>query len=521
MMAPLMPSKPEASNVDRRRALVMTRRALLLAGLQLLLALPYLQTVPRFYGDEAWEASVGYSVAFEGRLRNPINERWGGMHIHFVQPQFVQPFVTAAIFKIFGLSVISARMGSVLMSAIAIALLHDVMRRWFTPRTALWICLATMIHPWFFEITRRVRPEVYYLALAMAGLWCLVRWTESPRKRYAIGGGALAALATLCHPTGGVLTAALLVGVLTWLRPPRLRPLIGWSLLGLIVAALPYVVHTLWAVQDPRVDFFQQVTGRKEMISTQVDSILGSEIHRWSHYFQWPKGAALCVLSVVAWAAALYRSSRADKAVATTILAFTLLLPFTTVNTTSRYLAALSPLFCVLLVRLVARLFSYAAPVESLRLALARVAGAVTAGAFAVICFAALALMFYRLHGADVNKVLDEVAAIVQRDAFVYGDMMLWMERERFQRIPYPVGTTLQNRLEVVPRSEIYYAVRSAWAFQTSHGVAVPPRRMPPFRPLLTDRVCAAFGTKVGEFRDPYFGPFEVYLLSSRRMSRE
>ncbi|UCF32814.1 MAG: glycosyltransferase family 39 protein [Phycisphaerales bacterium] len=516
-----MPSKPEAPSVDRQPGVVATRRALLLAGLQVLLALPYLQTVPRFYGDEAWEASVGYSVAFEGQLRNPINESWGGMHIHFVQPQFVLPFVTAAIFKIFGLGVISARMGSVVMSAIGIALLHDVMRRWFSERTALWICLATMIHPWFFEITRRVRPEAYYFALAMAGLWCLARWAQSPTKRYAIGGGALAALATLSHPTGGVLTAAFIVGVLIWLRPPKLARLVGWSLLGLIVAALPYAIHTFWAIQDPRVDFIQQVTGRKDMITTQVGSILGSELYRWSHYFQWPKGAALCVLNLLAWAAALYRSSRADRAVATMILVFALLLPFTTVNTTSRYLAALSPLFCVLVVRLVARLFSYVAPAESLRLACARVVGVVTAGALAVTCFTALGLMFYRLHGADVNKVLDQVAAIVQRDGIVYGDMMLWMERERFHRVPYPVGTTLQERLEVFPRNEIYYAVRSAWAFKTSHGVTVPPRQMPPFRPDLTDRVCAAFGTKVGEFRDPYFGPFEVYLLSSQRVSRD
>ncbi len=48
----------------------------------------------------------------------------------------------------------------------------------------------------------------------------------------------------------------------------------------------------------------------------------------------------------------------------------------------------------------------------------------------------------------------------------------------------------------------------------TSHGIARPPAAMPAFRDDYTiDQVCKRYGTKIDEFRDPHFGPMEIYKL--------
>jgi hypothetical protein len=67
----------------------------------------------------------------------------------------------------------------------------------------------------------------------------------------------------------------------------------------------------------------------------------------------------------------------------------------------------------------------------------------------------------------------------------------------------------------MVRKYKFDYAVRSAWMFNTSHGISSPPAEMPEWRPDYTiDIICRDYGTKVSEFRDPYLGPFEIYKLN-------
>lgn len=87
----VQPALPRALSV---RAAGWKREVVILALAQLGLGLIYLKTVPRFYNDEPWEASLGYSLAYEGVLRHGIIEGWGGIHVRFVQNQVIQPFVS-------------------------------------------------------------------------------------------------------------------------------------------------------------------------------------------------------------------------------------------------------------------------------------------------------------------------------------------------------------------------------------------------------------------------------------------
>ncbi len=495
-------------------AFVWKRDIVILVCLQIALGVICLKTVPRLYVDEVWDSSLGYSLAYFGELKHQFIEGFGGMHIHFVQPRVVLPFVCAAIFKMAGYSILAGRMCSLVFSVLAVVGLYALMRRWFGEKQAACIAIATILHPWFFEVSRRIRPEIYYIALAMTALWCMVHSLGSGSQRTALLAGILAALASLAHPLGFVLDSVLAAAVLIWLRNRRIWRLILWTCLGFMAVILPYIVYVLWSIQDPGVHFFEQMQsgwGRRGMFPS-------GEISRWKNFLQWPKGIPLAIIMIASWLLAWYRSTTADKVLATIIGLFCLALPFASTNTCGRYLAAVTPFFCALMVRMVWRLMSGRGVLLRNWYSLRFIVGISIVVIYVSICVAAISIMFYRLRGADFMSVVNRVASVVGRQDRVYGGGIFWLGHDRYRYGPFPVDAStipFQQTVDMVRKYQFDYAVRMAWRFSRSYGVASPPVDMPAFRTSYTlDRVCSQFGTKVDEFRDPYFGPVEIYRLN-------
>jgi hypothetical protein len=175
-------------------------------------------------------------------------------------------------------------------------------------------------------------------------------------------------------------------------------------------------------------------------------------------------------------------------------------------------------LFLVLLVRLIWRV---AAGGERQLLAWYRyrvIAAGAIMGIYLIMSVAAISIMFYRLHNADLYRLLDRVASVVGREDRVYGEMIFWMGRDRYRYGPFPVefrDGAYQYDIEAIAKHRFDYVVRTVWQFASSYGIASPPADMPPFRPSYTlDHICSEFGTKIDEFRDPHYGPIEIYKLN-------
>jgi len=489
------------------------RDIIILTILQASLGLIYLKTVPRLYTDEVWDSSLGHSLASFGELRHQFIEGFGGMHIHFVQPRVILPFVCAVIFKIAGYSILASRIGSLILSVLAVVSLYALMQRWFGDKQAVYTVIATILHPWFFEVSRRVRPEIYCIALAMAALWCIVHSFDTDSRRTALLAGILAALAFLSHPMGFMLDVAVAASVLIWLRNRKVWRLALWGCLGFVVMILPYIVYVFWSIQDPNVSFLEQM--RSGWGRTSIPVV--GEISRWKHFLQWPKGAPLGIIMAASWFLAWYRSTYADKILATIIGLYVIILPIASTNTTGRYLVAVTPFFCALMIRLVWRIRSGHIMLLQDRRKLCLAVSVSIVVIYVSICISAISIMFHRLRGADFDKVVARVASVVDRDDRVFGEGIFWLGYEHYRYGPYPVDTTVmpyRQTVDMIRKHHFDYAIRSAWLFNTSHGVASPPVDMPAFRPSLTlDEVCKRFGTKIDEFRDPYFGPFEIYKL--------
>ncbi len=487
----------------------------LLVVLQLVLGLAYLGTVPRIYVDEVWDSSLGYSLANTGSLKHPFVEGFGGMDIHFVQNRVVLPLVCAAVFKVAGYSITASRIGSVLFGGLAVVSLYAVMRRWFGRRQALFIGLATVIHPWFFQVSRRVRPEIYYIALALVFLWLMAIFFDSGSRRTAFFAGVLAGLSVLTHPNGLIIIFTIGCAVIIWQKARLLERLVPWAALGFTIAVLPYVIYVLWAVQNPQVSFAEQM-----QFGMLHRSFLSDEIGRWRSFLQWPRGAPLAAIMFVSWIVAWYRSSKAEKTLATIIVLFVLILPFTTINTTAQYLAAVTPFFSALVVRLLWRIMARRAVIWQSWYKSRFVIGTAVAFVYLSTCTVAVGLMFYHLRGADFTKVINHVASVVGPDSRVYGDPIFWLGHDRYKYGPY----LMVHMREPVIVSEYYswafkhrfgYAVRTAWLLAPPMGFGRLRDVMPPFREnWIGDWLCYRFGTKIYEFYDPYYGPMEIYRLN-------
>lgn len=510
---PESPTKPTTTS-KAERILGGKQDILILTVLQVILGAIYLKTVPRLYTDEVWDSSLGHSLAYLGELRHQFIEGFGGMHIHFVQPRVVLPFVCAVIFKIAGYSILASRMGSLIFSLLAVVSLYALMRRWFGEKQAVCIVIATILNPWFFEISRRVRPEIYCIALAMATLWYMVYSLDFNSRRTALLAGMLAGLTSLAHPLGFMIDVAVVASVVIWLGNRKVWRLALWGCFGFVVVILPYIIYVFWSIQNPEVNFFEQMQSGWG----QRSSLIVGEISRWKNFLQWPKGAPLAAIMAASWFLAWYRSTSADKILATIIGLYALILTFASTNTTGRYLVVMTPLFSALTLRLVWRVMTGSIVLLQNWRKLRFIVSAGIMFIYMSMCITAIFIMFYQLRDADFDRVIARVASVVGRQDRVFGQGIFWIGYDHYRYGPFPVDASVvpfRQTIDMIRKHNFDYAIRSAWSFGSSYGVASPPAYMPAFRPSLTlDEVCKRFGTKIDEFRDPYFGPFEIYKLN-------
>ncbi|MDD5380292.1 MAG: glycosyltransferase family 39 protein [Phycisphaerae bacterium] len=489
------------------------RNLAILVVLQIVLGLVYLNSVPRTHIDEVWDSSLGYNLAHQGSLKHPFIEGFGGMDIHFIQSRVVLPLVNAAIFKIVDYSIATSRIGSVLFGALAVVSIYAVTRRWFGEKQAFWIGLATIIHPWFFDASRRARPEIYYTALALVFLWLMVVFFDSGSRRSALFAGVFAGLSSLAHPTGLIIVFIIGCVIIVRQRGKLIGRLIPWAAVGFVVTILPYVIYVFWAIRNPQVSFTEQM-----QIGMLHKLLLRGEINRWKSFLQWPEGAPLAIIMLASWVLAWYRSTAADKILASIIVLLALILPFATVSPTARYLVVITPLLCALVVRLIWRVIEDKGVIlqnwYKLRFAISVGTAVIYLSTGAVF----IGLMFYCLHGADFNKVINHVASAVGRESRIYGNPIFWVGHDKYKYGPYPViykDFLLKDGLKMARKHHFDYAVRTAWLVAPPDAFGRPSEVMPMFRDdCLGDWICRRFGTKIDEFYDPYYGPIEIYKLN-------
>ncbi|MGD9110163.1 MAG: glycosyltransferase family 39 protein, partial [Phycisphaerales bacterium] len=440
-------------------------------------------------------------------------EGFGGMHVRFVQSRVLLPVVCGTVFKFTDCTIFTSRLASVGLAVVGIATLFLLMENWFGYKQAFGICLAVIVHPWFFRVSRRARPEIYYLALGVLLLLLLNHYFEKGFRRSCFFAGIVVGLSALTHPTGAVFAGCVGLSWIIWFRGRSLVRLFLWGGTGFVLTIVPYLIYLFFALKNPEVSFREQM--QVEMLQ---QSMIFTELRRWKNFFEFPRLVPLGILMFISWLVAWYDSSRKDKALATVTALLPLALPLISVNHYPRYLSAIVPFSTALIARLFFRLIASVKPGREGFAKLQPVAAAAVLIIFFANCLWATGKFFYCLRGADFSRVIEKVAAVVEPDALVFADPILWYGREKYNYGPYFIsyeGRHFQEIIKWFREHNFKYAVRTSWYLAPPLGSGKVPMKMPDFRQkVVHDQVCKMFGKKVASFEDPYYGAFEVYELN-------
>ncbi len=225
----------------------------------LAVSLPHLDTVPRVYPDEPWQASTGWKLAEEGVFGSDLFAGWHGMERRYYGFMPLHPLLLAASFKIGGLGLFQARFETVLLGLAVLLLTYSLGRRLLDASTAivavslLLTLRLTLTTPYLLsgipliDLARIARYDMLVPVLGLLALLAYLRADDSGHSWLFTLAGLLAGLATLGHVYG----AFWLLG-LGWVALVERR---GWRVLaalavGFALPCLGYLGYVFGGVQE-------------------------------------------------------------------------------------------------------------------------------------------------------------------------------------------------------------------------------------------------------------------------------
>lgn len=235
--------------------------ALAAAVLFLVTALRHLDGVPQVYEDEPWQASTAYKLETSGIFGSDLFAGFYAMDQRYYGFMPLHPMLLAAFFRAFGLGLLQARLETVSLSLIVLALTFALgTRLWDAWVGATAVVLLVSVR-WtgltYVQVTgiplvdfariARYDPMVPVIGLASLHLYLSARGRGLRWWLYAAA-GALAGAAGLAH-LYGLFWLPILIVLAAWDGRPRAA---GWLFLGSVLPWLPYAAYVLADLPDWR-----------------------------------------------------------------------------------------------------------------------------------------------------------------------------------------------------------------------------------------------------------------------------
>ncbi len=331
-----------------------------LIGLVVLLALlllPLLGRVPRAFADDSWSTMAGYTIAFEGRPRNPGQMGRGGTDRYLVQPRLFPNVVCAVVYRLAGFGLTQGRAVAALFCAVFVFAVYGLMRRLFGPVAAAAIAVLTALDPWVFICGRTCREEIFLAALLWMSWWLLLDALDRRSARRAFIGGVFIGLACWTHPNGVLFSTAAFVGLLAMVGIGRLRGIwLPWAVGGLAVGLAPYLMYVAYVQTTSEVRVMDQLAARTAAYARPLADMLAVEKSRWVNFLRLPLRTPLLLLYVWGGIWAVWKGTRGDRLLVILIAATALLMPVLVNVPTGRYIVVLVPALAALVWRSLPRI---------------------------------------------------------------------------------------------------------------------------------------------------------------------
>lgn len=209
--------------------------------------------IPFVRMDEGWLLEAPRNLAEHFRLASPMVENGRNQtsqwHLH---PPF--HYVCLAIFfKIFGFSLVKARLFSTMMAVVCALVFLSILRKCGMDRllNKAFTLMLIFTTPLFYVAAKTVRPEITFLLLSLLSFYFLICWNDEKKTSYLILGSVSTAFLGLTHyyvlhmiiPWGYVL-----------IKNRNMKSMVMFLTTGMLVF-LPYI---FWVMSDFE-SFRQQV----------------------------------------------------------------------------------------------------------------------------------------------------------------------------------------------------------------------------------------------------------------------
>jgi hypothetical protein len=229
-------------------------------ALFLAISLRHLDSVPRVYEDEPWQASVGYKLETQGIFGSDLFAGFYGMAQRYYGFMPLHPMLLAADFKLLGAGLAQARLETVVLSALTLVLTFALGARLFNAAVgALAVGILVLVR-WtgltyiqltgipLVDLARIARYDPLVPVIGLLALHVYLSARARVGRWLYLAAGFLAALAGLAHVYGLFWVPTL---VLLAIVDGNARKA-SWILLGAVVPWLPYAAFVLTDLPDWR-----------------------------------------------------------------------------------------------------------------------------------------------------------------------------------------------------------------------------------------------------------------------------
>jgi hypothetical protein len=493
---------------------------LLLLAVYGVLMLVWIDTGPKVWVDESWEAIPGSRLAFEGRIDNPVLSGSLAREEHLLDPQMTYYALLAGAFKIIGFGIYAGRFVSVVAGLFAVLLTFLLARRYFGDVVGLLAAVMLMINNVAFVSAATIRPEAAVAAITLAALYFLLRGLDEERHGFIALSGLLIGIGLHVHPNSALGAMSLIVVLLVHQGPSVVLRSLFWLFAAyLVIGFLPYAIYVFLEDAGNGFEHFMlQISNRAQPLAegNVLLRTIQAEISRYTQYVFFPKRVLIALLEAAAILWALFRGDRASRLLAIVVLVHLALFPFLIVNKTARYLTVLMPMASILVAVLLCNFASVTK--RPWREIPGRIRGA---GLPALVCvllslgylgnqFAGDAWLVWKNRHNDYADFTARLDEHIPDSARVWGSMTFWVGLHEH---PYRTQYTYTKDLETFRPEYVIMYDGDIWKRQ---GGVTGRERVNSEHQEVRERIeglVAEKGSFVAKVEDPVYGVVEIHRI--------
>jgi len=231
-----------------RAALGVVGVVVVLSVIRAFLPMPWLGDIWR----PADTATIAHNFFVGGMNLFYPQVNWGGAGPGYVEAELqILPWLSAALFHVFGEHPWVGRLVSLAFTLGALAVFWALVKRLLPARTARWALIAFVVSPAVMTYGNAFMPDVTVLLFYLLMLLFFERWLAQDRLVWLVSAAAAASMAALAKPTSLHVFLILLIWLAISARDRFRRP----SLYVAAVASLILPAWWLWHAHELYVDY--------------------------------------------------------------------------------------------------------------------------------------------------------------------------------------------------------------------------------------------------------------------------